>query len=498
LSFRSGAFLALAISGAAACGKGPTEVVPAVATVKVEPGSASLDLTDTLRLSATAYGPDGGALPGADLLWRSTTAHASVDIHGVVTALTPGEATIEAVAANGTTGSARLHITPVSGIEPDSGRYGSLITVRGQGLPVDAAVYFGPTAAQRVRAFTRQASGEAVEVWVPVGALDGPLHLVSTAGTVVTRRAFRITAQEDVFAGPEPEDIPFPYHNPSLLARGDRPHAFHFSLPEDTPFSLHLVDRGDRGVRTAVRAWLFRVSPAPATLLSYVMTRDYLARGATLDSVAFSRRSLPAGEYVALVSALDLTQAESAGVRRPFGIRLSAAEHFALKPDVAEPDDFPAEAEAVDLPFERTGLRLENPYAMDHHVFDVAEEGTVRIIAAAADPWLLLYLIPGDQVDILAAWDADAVLAEGEGGPNAPPLEAFLSAGRYTLLVWDWSGRARPYELSVTAVPGGSPVGARANGPGRARAPEHLTAPPDARRAVGRPWAGSVRPERPR
>lgn len=448
---------ALAILAALSCGGAPTDLTPVVATVEVHPATASMDLDDTLHLVATAL--DGSGAPVADpgITWRSVSAHAEVDADGLVTALTSGQARIEAVAANGVVGSAQIQVTPVTAIQPDTGRYGQVVTIQGVGLPPDLAVYFSGGNGQRVRAFTRHATSTAVEVWVPVGAVDGPLQLETAGGSFATRRTFRLTAAEDVYAAADSTpQLPIPFHNPSLLARSGQPHAFRFTAPEAMPFSLHLVDRGAAFAESSVRAWVFRMDAGGWTLMSFMMTADHLANGAVLDSVAYSRASLAAGDYMVLVAAFDPLAPDNPDVRRPFGLRLTGSEAFERAPDAFEPNDYPAEGPVVALPFIEALLQIETPYAMDHYAFEVVESSTVTITAAAAEPWLLLYLMPDDQEDILAAWENDRVLAEADGGQTTQQIQAHVAPGRYTLLVWDWAGRSRPYDLSVSTSSAGA------------------------------------------
>lgn len=447
--------MALAWLVAVSCGDSPVDPPPDVAEVTVTPGAAFLDLADTLRLTAGTVGPGGGSIDDPGLTWRSTATLATVDPTGLVTGLAPGEVRIEAVAGNGVVGSALVRVTPVTAIEPAAGRYGQLVTIRGVGLPVATMAHFTDADGGRVRAFTRQSGAEALEVWVPVGAASGPLRLDWPGDSIVTSRHFDLIAAEDIYARQaEPVEVPFPFHNPSLEAGSGAQHGFRFQVPAATPFSLHLVDRGSPFVSTTVRAWLFRVSPGPTTLVSFAMTQDNLpAGGAVLDSVAYSRASLPPGEYVVLVSALDLRDAANPDARRAFGLRLSAAESYDLAPDAYEPNDFPAEAPVVALPFQAPGVRAENPFAMDHYAFDVAGASTVTLSTTAADRWLLLYLLQDDDEDILAAWENDRVVAGAGGDQAAQQVQATVPAGRYTALVWDWAGHARPYDLSITVTP---------------------------------------------
>lgn len=476
--------LCVAALAAAACNDSPTDAAPtdtepAVTSVAVEPGTAFLDLSSTLQLTATTTGSGGAAVSDPGLTWRSLSNHVTVETNGLVTGVSAGEARIEAVASNGTTGAAVIRVTPVAGLEPDSGRYGQVVTIQGAELPSNAAVYLRSAANKRVRAYTRAATPEALEIWVPVGAVDGPLELVWPGDSIVTSHVtFDLTAGADIYAGlDDPAPLPFPFSNPSLLATSGTPHAFRFSMPEPSPFSLHISDRGAAYEETAVRAWLFRLDTSPATLVWFGLTRDHGANGAMLDSVTYARAQLPAGEYALTVAALDLAEPEHGGVERAFGIRLSDSADFAVDPDTREPDDDPSHATAVTLPFTSTDARLENAYAMDHYAFELAEPGTVSVRASSELGSLLLVLFPESAPDVVAAWEGDEVLAESEGDGTEQVIQATIPAGRYTALVWDWGGGARPYDLEI-ALSEASMVVPMEGGAAAARPPARSIAAP--------------------
>ena len=243
--------------------------------------------------------------------------------------------------------------------------------------------------------------------------------------------------------------VPFPYHNPSLLADGAAPHSIAFTVPEAGPFALELVDRSGKD-REAVRAWLFRTDGTPSMLTSFVMTWDLVA-DEVLDTVVYSRASLPAGDYALLVAPMDLNDPARTDLTRPFGLRLEAAERLGRAADADEPNDFPAEAPTVTLPHAPAGPGFETPYGMDHYAFEVADTTTVAITTSAPDAQVLTYVFPDSVTDILEAWETGQFLASAGGADSVQTASATLSPGRYTALVWDWGGRARAYELEMAA-----------------------------------------------
>ena len=479
---------------ALSCGGDPVDPGPPVSAVTVSPASSFLDLNATTRLMAVASTSTGTELSDVELTWRSSSAAATVDETGLVTAVSPGEAVIEAEAHNGVVGSATIKVTPVESLAPDTGRYGGTLTLAGDGFAADTRVYFTAAAGGTVRAFTRTASSDAIEVFIPVGADDGPIHLAWAGDSVATSSTFTLTAEQDVYASlGAPATIPFPFHNPSLLATSAEPHELHFTLAAPSPFSLQLADRGEAFLDVAARYWLFRTDTEPSTLVAFGITRDQLDRSAVLDSVAYGRDLLPAGDYALVVAALDLHDETSADVSRPFGLTLTDGASFQLGPDDREPDDYPAEAATVALPYTGTQRRLENPFAMDHYPFDIAATSDVTITTTADDSLLLVYVIPDGHTDILAAWDAAAVQAEADGSAASQTVQATLPPGRYTALVWDWGGRSRRYDIGITAAP----AAAAGIAPATANAPRPAAGPtaPAARLPDGtkRPAAGAAK-----
>lgn len=89
-----------------------TVLVP-VATVTVNPATASLVIGGTQQLSATARDAAGAALTGRLVAWSSgTPGVATVSATGVVTAVSPGTATITAT-SEGRSGTATITVAPV-------------------------------------------------------------------------------------------------------------------------------------------------------------------------------------------------------------------------------------------------------------------------------------------------------------------------------------------------------------------------------------------------
>ncbi len=99
-------------SAGSASGAAQITVRQEVASVAVEPRTASLVVGDTLRLSAEARDANANAISGNAFLWSSDRADVvTVDSTGLARARSSGEATIAATAA-GVTGSATLTVAP--------------------------------------------------------------------------------------------------------------------------------------------------------------------------------------------------------------------------------------------------------------------------------------------------------------------------------------------------------------------------------------------------
>ncbi len=117
---RFGGLMSLLLIGvgvlAASCGgKGPTDTTSLVAMVTVTPATAALAPQETRQLSATVTNADGDVLQGQMVTWTSLNeAVATVGSSGLVTALQPGTASIQA-AAGGKSATASITVTPPLG-----------------------------------------------------------------------------------------------------------------------------------------------------------------------------------------------------------------------------------------------------------------------------------------------------------------------------------------------------------------------------------------------
>ena len=95
-----------AASGSAS-GSATVTVAQVVATVAVSPASASLEVGDTLRLSAEATDANGHTVAGAEFAWSSgDESVATVDGAGLVTAVAEGEAAVTATSGSASDGAA--------------------------------------------------------------------------------------------------------------------------------------------------------------------------------------------------------------------------------------------------------------------------------------------------------------------------------------------------------------------------------------------------------
>src|SRR5690606_29467031 len=96
-------------------------VGPAVARIDISPESTWVDTGDTLTLRATPRNASGAQLSGVDLTWRSNSPVVTVEPTGRVRGVAPGIAEVEAEAWNGVKGTARVRVTAVTGLVPDTG-----------------------------------------------------------------------------------------------------------------------------------------------------------------------------------------------------------------------------------------------------------------------------------------------------------------------------------------------------------------------------------------
>src|SRR2546426_3763 len=141
-----------------------------VASVTVNPASASVQVGQTVQLSATPRDANGNPLPGRTVTWASTnTTVATVNGQGLVTAKVVGSATITAT-SEGQSGSAAITVTaaPVA-----------TVTVS----PAAAAIQ--PAQTMQLTAITKDANGNTLTgrtvTWV---SNNNPAGTVSSSGLV--------------------------------------------------------------------------------------------------------------------------------------------------------------------------------------------------------------------------------------------------------------------------------------------------------------------------
>ena len=116
--FAAARFGVLAALMVAACSDGPTESGPAVASVQVDPSTASVQVGAAIPLAATVTGENGGVLTGRSVVWSSSDDQiASVNASGLVTGHRVGNVQI-AASAGGESGIANIQVTrlPVASV----------------------------------------------------------------------------------------------------------------------------------------------------------------------------------------------------------------------------------------------------------------------------------------------------------------------------------------------------------------------------------------------
>ncbi len=116
------ALAALTVAAAVgACERATTPIGPpaAVASVDVTPATATVQAGQTVQLSATPKDVNGLPLSGRTVTWASSnTSVATVSNAGLVSAVTPGSATITAT-SEGTSGTSSVAVTniPVASVD---------------------------------------------------------------------------------------------------------------------------------------------------------------------------------------------------------------------------------------------------------------------------------------------------------------------------------------------------------------------------------------------
>ena len=86
--------------------------IPEVTTVVVSPSEVTLNITETLQFTATAYDQYGKEIPGVEFTWSSSNETVgTVNETGFFTALYPGFTFVNATAPNGVSGTASVTVT---------------------------------------------------------------------------------------------------------------------------------------------------------------------------------------------------------------------------------------------------------------------------------------------------------------------------------------------------------------------------------------------------
>lgn len=166
---RSSAIVLAAALVLCACGK-DTTAPPSVASVSVTPATATLQVGQTLQLTASTLSSSGATLTGHAVSWSSFDATiATVSATGLATALKPASVTITAT-SEGKTGTATLTVTP-----------GALATVR---LTLrDTVIVMGKTTT--ATAALLDSAGNAISnVPVTYTSSDTTIAVAGTSGTI--------------------------------------------------------------------------------------------------------------------------------------------------------------------------------------------------------------------------------------------------------------------------------------------------------------------------
>lgn len=198
----------------------------AVAAVTVTPASVTLAVGGAATLAAAARDADGNALPGRSVTWSSgAQGVVSVSSSGVVTAVSPGTATVTAT-SEGKSGTAQITVNA-----PPPAPVAS-VTV----TPTNDTVAIGSTAA--LSATTRDASGHVLTGRTVTWTSSAPsVATVSSSGVVtgVTTGTATITALSEGRSG-----------TASVVVRGVVDHLV------ATPVSITMARHSDAALRVAV------------------------------------------------------------------------------------------------------------------------------------------------------------------------------------------------------------------------------------------------------
>ena len=449
-------------------------------SLELSPADLVLGIGGTGSFTVKAFDSLGNAVAAEDIQWSITGTAATLDATtGQLTAVRPGSVTVFARTWHGRVASGRAHVSHVTSLVPDTGRYGSLITLRGAQIPASPRIEF----AGGVRADVKSASADSIVVWVPVGATTGPLSLISSAGTFALPSPFTLTAAADIF---EPANdtayamLPIPSKHMGLQAEPGGLDAYGVQLASASAFTFTVYNRGARDGSNWVIAYVIRESPGPAEVAVGFLWPLNLIAGVHTDSAVYSA-TLPPGTYGLQVYAFYQTSAYA------YGISVEATTRFGVAPDRFELNDFPSTAAAISLPFDEGGLALENGNAQDYYRFDLTVPSTVTLRTSGTGGDADLYLLSGDTID---AWFASAgqILRRSENDRSSnETITADLNPGRYSIFVRDYSGVPSNYRLEASAVPSsGGAFDMDAGPPAATRLPKWP------------PRAGALRPPRSR
>ena len=164
-----------------------------VASVEVSPATASIEIDETVRLTAVTKDADGNTLTGRAVSWSSSNQSvATVDADGLVTGVAEGSATVTAT-SEGTSGAAEITVIPPDGVDPALGWWHALTDFGGFRFKVDFVEGLGLLIDRRTWRFKDWTCGSAtwdltrglIGFWYPIvnGELEVTLpHTIDPMG----------------------------------------------------------------------------------------------------------------------------------------------------------------------------------------------------------------------------------------------------------------------------------------------------------------------------
>lgn len=443
-----GAPALLAAAFAVSCQDG-VEPLPPVARIALVPADTVLAPGDSVRFVATALDPSGQPIEDVALSFRIGGGAGEIGSDGVFRATEEGVASVVVEGPRSVSAAARVRTIPVTGFSPGHSPFGGLVTLRGAGFGPATEVYFGGA-----EGLVKEVApdGRSLTAWVPWDAEVGPVTArLDGVRAVEAPGTFYLTGRGDDAL--EPNDlavaapVSFPFRNPFLMARGDDIDHYAFEVPEATPLTVRLVDRGpapawDRRVVLQLNEGddveeFLGIAPA------YSFGDD-----APLDGVV-SRSRVEPGRYTARVFLAGL-----AVIDRRYELRIDTVASFVLAPDRWEANDHPAEAPRVSLPFADT-LAMENPWSVDYFTFDVLQRSVVEVDVETFGGALAVFLLDGERsVHWHLANGTKAVTWRGSIAPfQVHGVRCRVEPGTYHMAVIENSGTAAQYALTASAEP---------------------------------------------